>query len=141
MPWDGIAALINTAVTRIWPDKTQAQAAELQIALEQMKAEYENATQQIEVNKIEAANENVFVSGWRPFIGWVCGSSLLYKFILYPFIVFLCALFHWPIDISIIPVISVSELMPLLLGMLGLSYHRTEEKKAGIETKSFKKDK
>ena len=129
MPWDGVIGLINTAVTRIWPDKTEQDKAQLTIALQQMQSEYENASQQIEVNKIEAANENIFVSGWRPFIGWICGSSLAYKFILYPFLIFLCALFKIDIDVKIIPVIDVSELMPLLLGILGLGAMRSYDKK------------
>ena len=34
-----------------------------------------------EINKIEAAHKSVFVAGWRPFIGWVCGLALFYNFI------------------------------------------------------------
>ncbi|MDA8524199.1 holin family protein [Alphaproteobacteria bacterium] len=35
---------------------------------------------QLEINKIEAAYKTVFVAGWRPFIGWVCGLALFYNF-------------------------------------------------------------
>ena len=41
---------------------------------------------QLEVNKVEATHNNVFVSGWRPFIGWACGISLAYHFIIEPII-------------------------------------------------------
>ena len=132
MPWDAVATLLNTAVTRIWPDKTQAQQAELQVALAQMQAEYENASQQIEVNKIEAASSNLFVSGWRPAVGWTCCFSLFYKFIGYPFIMFLVAVSEHKIDASIIPVIDTGDLMPLLLGILGLGTMRTYEKYKGV---------
>jgi hypothetical protein len=132
MPWDGIFGLVDTVITRVFPDKTEAQKAELQIALDQMKAEYTIAGLQIEVNKVEAASPLTFVSGWRPFIGWVCGMSLVYKFMFYPFIVFLCALFHWQINVSIIPIIETGDLMPLLLGILGLGTMRTYEKYKGV---------
>ena len=38
---------------------------------------------QIELNKIEAGHRSIFVAGWRPFIGWVCGFALLWHFILF----------------------------------------------------------
>jgi holin (3TMs family) len=36
---------------------------------------------QIDVNLKEAENHSLFVSGWRPFIGWICGISLAFYFI------------------------------------------------------------
>ena len=36
---------------------------------------------QVELNKIEAGHRSIFVAGWRPFIGWVCGFALLWHFI------------------------------------------------------------
>jgi hypothetical protein len=132
MPWDGIVGLVDTVITRVFPDKTEAQRAELQIALEQMKAEYDLAKGQMEVNAIEAASSDRFVSGWRPFIGWVCGVSFAYKYIAYPFIMFICALSEAKIDVSTIPVIDASEMTPVLMGMLGLGTMRTYEKYKGV---------
>jgi len=42
----------------------------------------QHAPVQTEINKIEAAHRSVFVSGWRPFIGWVCWFALAYSFVL-----------------------------------------------------------
>ena len=39
---------------------------------------------QIELNKIEARHSSVFVAGWRPFIGWLCGAGLAFCFWLTP---------------------------------------------------------
>jgi hypothetical protein len=132
MPWDSVLKILDTAITRIWPDKTEQEKMQLMAALQSMQAEYDNAAQQLEVNKVEAASSDTFVSGWRPFIGWVCGFSLAYKFIFYPFIIFLCALSKTQIEVSIIPVIDTGELMPILLGILGLGAMRTYEKYKGV---------
>ena len=32
----------------------------------------ELAKGQLEVNKVEAASQSMFVAGWRPAVGWVC---------------------------------------------------------------------
>ena len=89
-------------------------------------------TGQVEINKIEAASSNLFKSGWRPFIGWVCGSAFAYKFIVQPFLLFLVALGQINIDISILPVLEWQELSAVLMGMLGLgsmrSFDRVKDK-------------
>ena len=71
-------------------------------------------------------------SGWRPFIGWVCGSAFAYKFIVQPFLLFLVALGGLDFDISILPVLQWQELSAVLFGMLGLggmrSFDRVKDK-------------
>ena len=71
-----IAPILGNVLDRFFPDKEKA--AEAQRAIE--TALLENAAQinlaQIEVNKEEAQHRTVFVAGWRPFIGWVCGVAL-----------------------------------------------------------------
>ena len=111
------------------PDKDkQAQAAaEYEAAL--LAAETELAKAQIETNKIEATNTNIFVSGWRPFIGWVCGFALAYHFIAQPFLAFLCALFEYNITL---PIFEMDTLLYILGGLLGLGGLRTYEKKVGV---------
>jgi hypothetical protein len=80
---------------------------------------------QIEVNKVEASNSNLFVSGWRPFIGWTCGLGMFGNFITIPFANFVMAL----LEISIvIPLVPLETMMPVLMGMLGLGAMRSFEK-------------
>ena len=80
---------------------------------------------QIEVNKVEASNSNLFVSGWRPFIGWTCGLGMFGNFITIPFANFVLAL----LEISIvIPLVQLETMMPVLMGMLGLGAMRSYEK-------------
>ena len=76
---------------------------------------------QNEVNKIEAQHRSIFVAGWRPFIGWVCGLALLYNFILRDIIAWLSP------DIMP-PALQMDHLITILLGMLGLGGLRTYEK-------------
>lgn len=79
-----------------------------------------------EINKIEAQHRSIFVAGWRPFIGWVCGSALLYAYILRDLI-------SWAMEIYTPgtqppPMISMEFMNTILLGMLGLGAARTVEK-------------
>ena len=80
---------------------------------------------QLEVNKTEAAHSSIFVSGWRPFIGWTCGLGMFGNFITIPFANFVLALVG--IDI-VIPLVPLETMMPVLMGMLGLGAMRSYEK-------------
>ena len=80
---------------------------------------------QLEVNKSEAAHKSIFVAGWRPFVGWVCGVSLAYHFILAPILQFGFALSGMEQEL---PEFDFSQLSTVLMGMLGLGGLRTFEK-------------
>lgn len=80
---------------------------------------------QIELNKIEAGHRTVFVAGWRPFIGWICGLGLGSHFIVFPYLEWTTALFNRKIAA---PVLDVETLMTLVMAMLGLGAMRTYEK-------------
>ena len=80
---------------------------------------------QIEVNKVEAGSTNLFVSGWRPFVGWTCGVALCYHFVLQPLLVFVLSAIGKPVDL---PVFDMNSLMTILLGLLGLGGMRSFEK-------------
>ena len=84
---------------------------------------------QLEVNKAEAAHKSVFVAGWRPFVGWVCGVSLAYHFILSPLLQFGFALAGLDQEL---PEFEFSQLSTVLMGMLGLGGLRTFEKMKGV---------
>ena len=77
---------------------------------------------QTKINEIEAGHRTVFVAGWRPFIGWVCGVALAYNFIIRD-------LFIWALNPQDVPpALQMEHLMTVLLGMLGLGGLRTFEK-------------
>ena len=80
---------------------------------------------QLEVNKVEAQHNNIFVSGWRPFIGWCCGLSLAYHFILEPVIQYILIVNGIQYDT---PEFDFSQLSTIVMAMLGMSTFRTYEK-------------
>lgn len=132
-----LANIIKTVVGRLWPDPSQQAEAQLKLAqlvqsgeLAQLAAETDLAKAQIGVNNTEAQSESLFKSGWRPNIGWICGAALGWNFIVRPAIVTGMALYGNPVAL---PAADMSELMPVLLGMLGLGGLRTIEKIRGIE--------
>ncbi len=90
---------------------------------------------QIEVNKTEAQHKSVFVAGWRPFIGWTCGTALAYNFILRPIAQSIA--FYAGVDLSNAPELDITELMTILGGMLGLSTLRSFEKSKGVASSSW----
>jgi hypothetical protein len=77
---------------------------------------------QLEVNKVEAAHKSLFVSGWRPAIGWISGFALMYSTILAPI------LGIW----FVVPPVDSSLLTTVLMGMLGLGAMRTVEKTKNV---------
>ena len=85
---------------------------------------------QIEVNKKEAEHKSLFVAGWRPAVGWVCCLGMASNFLVIPMANFALALSNSTI---VIPLIALSEMMPVLLGMLGLGAMRTVEKAKGVQ--------
>lgn len=134
---EALPELIGKIIDRVIPDPVQQADAKLKVAelaengeLEQLKAEVTLATGQMDINKVEAASTNVFVSGWRPFIGWICGASLAYVGLIEPLSRFLAqVLFHY---VGGFPVVDTTVTMQVLLGMLGLGTLRTYEKKNGV---------
>lgn len=142
MPWDSVVDLIKTGIDKIWPDKTEAdkakaalEHAQLAGALKEMEVEWDNAKAQIEVNKQEAASNNIFVAGWRPFIGWTCGAAFAYTYVLQPVIVMVLNVSGNPIDTTDLVKLDFSEINPVLFGMLGLGALRTYEKVKGVSSR------
>lgn len=115
--------LAKTVVGKIWPDKTEQEKAELAASLAVIQG-------QMQINQAEAASSSVFVAGWRPFIGWVCGAALAYTFLGYPILMWASAL--WFPNVTP-PSLRMDEMLyQLLFGMLGMGALRTFEKVKGV---------
>jgi hypothetical protein len=138
MSFDPISAAMDLGaklIDRLIPDPAAKAQASLELlkmqqdgTLAQLAADTELAKGQLLVDQAEAANTSVFVSGWRPFIGWVCGSGLAYQFVFSPLLTWGAALVGHPV---VTPTLDLSTLLTLLLGMLGLGGMRTVEKLNG----------
>ncbi len=132
MSSDPITAVFDVTgkiIDRLFPDPTQAASAKLELAKLEQSGELAEITGQMEINKVEAANPNLFVSGPRPCALWICDAALLFNYILGPYIINpLMIHFHQ----ATIPLMDMSTLMPILLGLLGLSSFRTYERVKGV---------
>ena len=84
---------------------------------------------QLDINKAEASHRSVFVSGWRPFLGWVSGLSIGYVYLFQPILDMILQMFGVEVDWV---VLDLGQLMPLILGMLGLGGLRSFEKAKGL---------
>jgi hypothetical protein len=71
----------------------------------------------------------MFVAGWRPAIGWICALGMAGNFLVIPFVNMALELFDTGVQV---PLIALSEMMPVLMGMLGLGAMRTFEKTKGV---------
>jgi hypothetical protein len=122
-PLSAALGIGNKVIDRLWPDPAVANAAKLELLKLQQSGELAQITGQLEINKVEAANPSVFVSGWRPFIGWICGTGLGYQFLVYPILV--------AFEPKIVQ-LDMGTLITLLGGLLGLGTMRTVEKLNGV---------
>ena len=103
-------------------DKDQKAALAHEIATMSEKHAHEALKGQLEINKVEAAHHSVFVSGWRPCIGWVCALGLFYNVILANI------LGIW----GDVPEVDTTLLVPVMMGMLGIGAMRSYEKVKGV---------
>jgi len=122
--------LVDTFIGKFVKDKDLAAKLQAEARSQEFQGDIDLSLAQVSLNQTEAASKSIFVSGWRPFIGWICGVGLAYAFILSPIMRFAVVLaMETPPDF---PVLDISELMPILLGMLGLGGLRTYEKVKGV---------
>ena len=133
----GIFTLTSKVIDKIFPDKTEAEKAKLRLVELEQSGELARMTElrewdkaQTVVNAVEAAHRSVFVAGWRPFIGWVCGSALAMSMVILPLAEFILAnIFNVNV---VMPEIAWSELSVIAGGMLGIGGLRTYEKCKGV---------
>jgi len=90
---------------------------------------------QTEVNKTEAAHRSIFVAGWRPFIGWVSGGGVAWTFVVGPLVEWVSRLFGWT---GTMPELDTSQLMTLVMAMLGVGAMRSFDKKNGVSNDVLK---
>ena len=128
-----IIGTVGNILDRLVPDKAAAEKAKLEMQAKVMDAVNNANAQQIEVNKVEAASPSLFVAGWRPFAGWVCGAGFAWAFVVGP--IFAMIVRVWAHDYAL-PVLDTASLTTMLLGLLGLGGMRTWEKIQGIEPPS-----
>ena len=114
---------IKDLISEFITDKDKANEIAYKLATLKSEQAHELALGQLRVNKEEAKHDSVFVAGWRPFIGWVCGSAMAFNYMVVPIATAFGAEMH---------VLDITTMFPVLLGLLGLGALRTYEKEAGV---------
>ena len=131
-----IGPIIKPLIDRI-PDKNERARAEEEVTQQLIKATSEAVKGQLAVNEKEAGHGSVFVAGWRPGVGWICGAALGWNYILQPLLSWVAFLFG--ADLGDAPRLDTGDLTTILLGMLGLGGLRTYEKRFGVARKALGK--
>jgi Holin of 3TMs, for gene-transfer release len=134
-PFSPLIEMGMKIIDKVIPDPQAKATAQLEMLRLQQAGEFKEfegqlaiALGQIEVNKVEAGSESLFKSGWRPYIGWVCGGGLTYQFLFRSLFGWAAEnLWHW----SLPPPLEMETLLTLLFGLLGLAAYRTVEKVRG----------
>jgi len=135
--WLALIPAISKLIDKIIPDPQAAANAKLALtqaenaqALQEMQLALQADTNQTQINTEEAKSPNLFVAGWRPFIGWVCGVAFAYHFIAQPLLAFIIANAGGNVKL---PTFDMQELTTVLMGMLGLGGLRTIEKIKNVD--------
>lgn len=124
----GLAGPLFELVDDLFTSDEEREAAKVRL----LEMEQKGELAQIAVNLKEADSEHLFVSGWRPAVGWVCVAAFGYTFVLQPFASFIAlAVGADKAFLDALPDLDLGAMMPVLLGMLGLGAMRTYEKKNG----------
>lgn len=146
MSFDPATALIDlgtSVIERLFPDPAQQANERLKLAelaqngdLAQLNAHVKLMLGQLEINKAEAQHKSLFVAGWRPAVGWVCVSVLAFNYIGVYLLEYINAFLETPVNVP--TRFDMSELWPLLLGMLGVGGMRSFDKSKGTATDRIK---
>lgn len=126
-------------IEKVIPDPNAKAAAQLELLkaqqageLAKIQIDVDLAKGQMAINAEEAKSSSLFVSGWRPCIGWICGFGLGFQFIVAPMATWGTQLAGKVVQF---PPLDTSTLLTLLFGMLGLGAYRTAEKIKGVAAK------
>jgi hypothetical protein len=127
----GIGSVIES-VGKVAEHFVTTDKEKMALEIEARKLDQANDMAQIGVNTEEAKSASLFVSGWRPAVGWVCGFGLLYVSVLLPIAEFVAKMYGYT---GSFPEVDTTITMQVLFGMLGLSGMRTYEKAKGVAAK------
>lgn len=156
MAADPITALLdagNTIIDKIWPDADEADKRKLELAtiahsgdMERLQAEVKLLAGQIDINKIDANSKSKFQAWWRPAIGWVGAVSLFLMYVPKALVM----TYIWTVQaitmlnawdgasnliVPAFPDLGVSDIIGLVMALLGVASMRSYDKKNGIDSK------
>lgn len=128
--------------SKMFPDPVKQAEMQLELlkleqagAFKSMDADLQLALAQIANNTEDSKSTSLLKSGWRPYIGWICGTGLAYQLLMLPFLTTILDLFYvqgWLLAPVVPPSLNIETLLTLLGGMLGFGTMRTYEKFKGV---------
>lgn len=124
-------------IDKLFPDPEQRAKAQIEMLKMHQEGEFktfemlgQSDANQTSINLEEAKSDSLFKSGWRPYIGWVCGGGFTYQLLFRP-------IFSWVAQNAWnwqpMPSLEMETLMTLTFGVLGLGAYRTYEKTKGVK--------
>jgi hypothetical protein len=132
MTWDipQMVTTVSQLVNKFVPDRDAQYKIQAELQQQLIQIEADAAKQQAEINNTEAQSSNLFVSGWRPCVGWVCATAFAWQFVIQPFFSFAYTLYTK----QPAPVVALDHdaLNTVLFGLLGLGGFRSWEKVKGV---------
>lgn len=121
----------KSLIDRMFPDPAKKAEAELELMKLTQAGDLQVILKQLEINAQEAASPSLFVAGWRPFVGWLCGLGLGYATIIHNILEWVANIQSWPVP----PAVDTDTLLYVLGALLGVAGLRTYEKSKGIAAK------
>lgn len=140
--WSFLEPLIGPLVNRVLdfiPNPEEKAKATIALQQQLQTAVLAAEQSQLEIDKIEAASPSMFVAGWRPFIGWLCGFALGWQYVILPLLSYVVNIYCTSSGTKIppLPVLDSSTLYPLLMAMLGLGGMHTYERQQGVAVETL----
>lgn len=131
--FDLLLPILNPIIERVFPDPKDRYAFQVkmaELADQEASRAHDEMMGQISTNTAEAGNGNLFVAGWRPFIGWTGGIGIAYSCVLEP-------MMNWAATVvfsyhGTFPTLQTDQLYALVTGMLGFGTMRAVEKIRGV---------
>lgn len=150
MAFDPITAIMNiggSLIDRLVPDTNAREKEKADFALAVQNQVGQALADQRDINKVEAASSSMFIAGWRPAVGWVCVTALFCYYV--PYMLIVTGLWTWQVALILAhadlmhpgmlklpsrPDLGISDLIGLLMSLLGIGTMRTVEKVQGVDT-------
>lgn len=124
----GVTDIVSAVVKKYIPDPK----AQAELELEIYKTLQTSDLAQLDVNKQEASSQSIFVAGWRPFIGWICGLSIAWQFVVKGWAYVIVANISDKAATAVLNSPGMDNNMwELVLAMLGLGAMRSYDKMKG----------
>ena len=124
-----IIAIGAKLLDKVIPDKDAREKAQFELIKASQDQDFQLNLGQLKINEVEAANPSLFVSGWRPFVGWTCATSFALHFVIFPILNFFLVLNSYK---EVVLSFDMTTLMTVLGGLLGIGGLRTYEKIKGV---------